>query len=912
MTRHTSRPGIAVIAVLFALVGRADAGGPLLVRSPGVPFTWAANGVLIPFNPDQGGLGPLDNAGAVAQTTAAFAAWAAIPSAAATHVNAGQLAIDVDETNFLPFLQPAAPDGLSAIVYDADGAIFDLLFGPDSGVLGFAGPEWLNETTGTIVEGVAFMNGGSLVGPGAFPVAEFLSVQVHEFGHYQNLAHTVVNGQAAGFGDATGPSPFDTFARPATFATRIETMYPFLFVNGGQATPHADDIAIFSTLYPEPGFSASTGTITGRILAPNGTTPVTGVNVIARNVLNPYDDAVSAISSDFTEVFTSGAPFAGVYTIRGLTPGADYAVFVDGILAGGFSTPPRQPLPGPEELYNGAAESNDAATDVPSAFTPVRAAAGVPVTGIDIVFNRLPPGPIPMGDDTSFEIFTDFPVRFCGQTYESVWVNANGSLTFGSGSGAFSESARAMLDGPPRIAGLFDDLNPAAGGVVSFETTSQSLTVRFTDVPEYPAVGANSFAFVLRRSLLDGSFGLALHGGRLTLDYGPLSATDGAAGYSCGGAVTSNFELETDFSRLRLPFVLGLERPAVYEVFTAADNDLDEARFDVFTPRPFRDEFEPNDALPAATTARHGERGLVTLPFSTHDRYSAIAPGDVDFFRFRAKAGDILAIETVPGTQLDTLVGLFDPAGVLVAGNDDGGAYGLGGLSRVVVRIPTDGIYAAGVTTFPDFTFTGGGDTAGRYVLSIRAYTGTLLPVEDDGSVEVPLTTFRFPFHGTAWSSVFVNGNGNLTFGAGSADFSESVAEFLGGPPRIAPLWDDLSPTDFLTGDPLGLVIADEKHGALQVHFVSVPEFGNTAPNYFTTTLDWKGRVTLDYAATNRSDGLVGITRGGGVVDPGPVDLSRSAVFPVNAPAIYETFLGSFGTYGGVDLSFGTVTFKRP
>ena len=131
-------------------------------------------------------------------------------------------------------------------------------------------------------------------------------MQVHEFGHYQNLAHTVVNGQAAGFGDTTGPTPFNTFPRPASFANRIETMYPFLFVNGGQATPHADDIAIFSFLYPEPGFAASTGTITGRILAPNGTTPVTGVNVIARNVANPYDDAVSAISSDFADRLRAG------------------------------------------------------------------------------------------------------------------------------------------------------------------------------------------------------------------------------------------------------------------------------------------------------------------------------------------------------------------------------------------------------------------------------------------------------------------------------------------------------------------------------------------------------------------------------------------------------------------------------
>jgi hypothetical protein len=814
------------------------------------------------------------------------------------------LAIDVDETNFMPFLAPTAPDGLSAIVYDEDGAIFDLLFGPDSGVLGFAGPEWLNPATGEIVEGVAFMNGGSLIGTDAFPVAEFLSVQVHEFGHYQNMAHTVVNGQAAGFGDTTGPTPFNTFPRPASFAFRIETMYPFLFVNGGQATPHADDIAFFSFLYPEPAFASSTGTITGRIRAPNNTTPVTGVNVIARNVAKPYEDAVSAISSDFAVNYAPGQPFVGVYTLRGLTPGASYAVFVDQILAGGFSTPPRQPLPGPEEFYNGAGESNDFVADVPNVFTPVVAMAGVPVTGIDIIFNRLPPGPIPMGDDTSFEIFTTFPVRFCGQTYESVWVNANGSLTFGAASSLPFESARAMLDGPPRIAGLFDDLNPAAGGSVSFEETNHSLTVHYTEVPEAPDVGANTFTIAVWRTPFDGSSGFALYGGLFTLDYGTLSATDGAAGYSCGGKVTSNFELETDLSRLRPPFLIGLERSAIYEVFTAADNDLDGAFFGGFTPKPFRDAFEPNET----PTAAHP----VKLPFSTEAVFTAIDAGDVDFYRFTAKAGDIVAIETVPGSQLDTMLGLFDPADNLVVLDDDGGAYGVGGLSRILVRIPVEGTYKVGVTTWPDYTFTGGGNETGRYVLSIRSYTGRVLPVTDDGSVEVPLTTFQFPFHGEVWSSVFVNGNGNLTFGAGDGDRSETVAELLNGPPRIAPLWDDLAATDAMTGAVQGLVIAEETPGALKVHFVSVPEFLTTGTNYFTTTIDRKGGVAFDYAATNRSDALTGISRGGGVADPGPTDLSRVHVLSATTPAIYERFLGSFSAYGGVDLSFDTVTFKKP
>ena len=200
-------------------------------------------------------------------------------------------------------------------------------------------------------------------------------------------------------------------------------------------------------------------------------------------------------------------------------------------------------------------------------------------------------------------------------------------------------------------------------------------------------------------------------------------------------------------------------------------------------------------ALPSAT-GRHGGSGeLVKLPFNTKDRYSAIEPlgGDVDFFRFRAKAGEILAVETLPGSPMDTMIGLFDEAGNLLALDDDGGVGGIGALSRLLVQVPADGIYAVGVTTWPDFEFTGAGSDFGRYVLNISSYRGTILPVGDDAASKSRLSTFAFPFQGTNWSSVFVNGNGNLTFGAGDPDFTESVAELLAGPPRIAPLWDDLN-----------------------------------------------------------------------------------------------------------------------
>ncbi len=208
------------------------------------------------------------------------------------------------------------------------------------------------------------------------------------------------------------------------------------------------------------------------------------------------------------------------------------------------------------------------------------------------------------------------------------------------------------------------------------------------------------------------------------------------------------------------------------------------------------------------------------------------------------------------------------------------------------------------VSTFPDFDFTGDGESSGRYVLQVNRYRGTVLAAGDDTSTPLNLG-FNFRYQGTNYNSVFVNSNGNLTFGVGDTDFSESVAEFLAGPPRIAPRWDDLD-----AGDGVIVVSTDEdddfdghhddaivKNGgghddddSVTIHFVSVPEFFTTSPNYFSIKLEEDDdEIEFDYGATARTDGLTGITQGGGAADPGEKDLSRDDDHP-NTGTTYEFF----------------------
>ena len=375
---------LGLTLALLTVPGIALAGGPLLYTASGDPILWDVS-QPVPFNPDQGSLGLLSHAEAVQFVQDAFSHWQAIPTSSISFANAGELPFDVNVNNYAPFFAAGnVCDGLSPIVLDANGAIFDDIFGTGSGVLGFAGPDCVVDTARAlrITEGAAFIDGGWLDGSqanGEISVALMLYVMIHEFGHYINLSHSDVNGtlflnETDFYGFGVPPSP------------SVETMFPFIFEEASVDLKF-DDMQTASLFYPDPSlFGMATGLL-GNVRFGSGA-PASGVNVIARDISNLPDSLFFGATSQISGAFTT-QPYArqleGTYLLVGQA-GHSYVIQTAEIGPGGYSSDTLIPFFS-QEFYSGAAESANPLTDSPLSLAVVGGGAGQVVSGLDIILN---------------------------------------------------------------------------------------------------------------------------------------------------------------------------------------------------------------------------------------------------------------------------------------------------------------------------------------------------------------------------------------------------------------------------------------------------------------------------------------------------------------------------------------------
>lgn len=175
-----------------------------------------------------------------------------------------------------------------------------------------------------------------------------------------------------------------------------------------------------------------------------------------------------------------------------------------------------------------------------------------------------------------------------------------------------------------------------------------------------------------------------------------------------------------------------------------------------------------------------------------------------------------------------------------------------------------------------------GGYDVERTSAAFRAGLGQRVVLGDDDSSEQPLA---FSFYGMAWSSTFVNSDGNLTFGEGDSVSTErSLGRVLSGAPRVAPFFADLDPS---AG---GAVFVAATAGALTVTWCEVPEFDSSETVTVQTSLLPGGEIEVRIdASTTHTEGITALSPGA-TGSFAAVDLSAQGPTPGGAAAVGERF----------------------
>ncbi|MCI0423750.1 MAG: IPT/TIG domain-containing protein [Acidobacteria bacterium] len=169
--------------------------------------------------------------------------------------------------------------------------------------------------------------------------------------------------------------------------------------------------------------------------------------------------------------------------------------------------------------------------------------------------------------------------------------------------------------------------------------------------------------------------------------------------------------------------------------------------------------------------------------------------------------------------------------------------------------------------------------SGGSYLLSQRQETvgsnlGTALTLTDDDSREIVFSSgFSFAFFGTTYSSVFINSDGNLTFGeADNASTDRNLTRFNAGPPRIGGFFADFDPTAGSGG-----VFYNALPDRFVVTWDRVREYGGTTESSFQATLFADGAFELIYGGISAQSGISGWSGGRNNQTLGLADLSASA-----------------------------------
>lgn len=439
-------------------------------------------------------------------------------------------------------------------------------------------------------------------------------------------------------------------------------------------------------------------------------------------------------------------------------------------------------------------------------------------------------------DDAIYEVGLPFAFPFDGESYTSITVSTNGWIKFGDlafGSSQTGESEALMLADGPRIALLWDDLNPGntGAGDVYFAATGTQATITFQGVQGYN----NPTALANCECVLTSA-------GDIFLNYDPSGTYDQGnscmVGISRGDNSGSPGTYTVDWSNADGGTVPVVDATA-YEVF-------DNQEFDLTGGWVLH--FQPTGVDSYAVTK------VPALPTCAPGNYPQLA--SVTSFGYSCTA-------TGPGSHYEkfTSANGADPVD----------------LANTGMR----------------FMRAGQSYTQSTIASTFDTYAGhTQLTLGDDEIVTLPVGAMQsFTLGGFTTTTLDICSNGfiGLTPGPWGSIVSSTPGAFHQQGPRIAPLWMDLNPADG------GEVYFDNTDPAkTTLTFINVPRFGQpTLRQNFQVRLFAGGTIEFAYGDVDGSGTLsgplVGISRGNGAVDYGAKDLVTNGVTNSYGPILISS-----------------------
>src|SRR5262249_15953072 len=152
----------------------------------------------------------------------------------------------------------------------------------------------------------------------------------------------------------------------------------------------------------------------------------------------------------------------------------------------------------------------------------------------------------------------------------------------------------------------------------------------------------------------------------------------------------------------------------------------------------------------------------------------------------------------------------------------------------------------------------GSGYSISKIDATFRSSLGSRVNLGDDDSASMTVP-FSFPYFGTGQTSAFINSDGNITFGEPeSSSTDRNLARLLTGPPRVAPFFADLDPTQAT-----GKIFVNAASDQFTVTWCNVRGFDSTRVATVQATMLPDGSVEIkEDGSTNLGDAIIGLSPG--------------------------------------------------